>query len=131
VQEFAADRVTTSVVLPEGSTDVSVLPTTAKTELSDTKTFSYLDTFIGRPTKVITVRHVSKNSEAIRVQYRLNRLFALLEPALLIGSIALLFLVSIISSRVDLTIAKDALWVKRQVSLFLTPAPSPRFVTSA
>jgi oligosaccharyltransferase complex subunit alpha (ribophorin I) len=118
MQDFAADRVTTSVVLPEGSTDGKVLPTAAETELSDTKTFSFLDTFIGRPTKMITVRRVSQNSEAIRVQYRFNRLFVLLEPALLIGCIFLLFLVSIISSRVDLTIAKDALWVKRQVEPF-------------
>jgi hypothetical protein len=107
--------VTTSVVLPEGSTDVKVLPSAAHMEVADTKTFSYLDTYIGRPTKVITLRKISMNSETIRVQYQFHRMFALLEPAILIGSIFLLFVASIVCSRMDFTIAKDARWVKQQV----------------
>jgi hypothetical protein len=54
VQDFFAESVTTTVILPEGSSDVKVSLGRLKAEVSDDRTFTYLDT-IGRPTKIIQV----------------------------------------------------------------------------
>jgi hypothetical protein len=131
-QEFIADRITTRVILPEGSAAVSVNPTAFPTSQEDSRTFSYLDTFLGRPTKVITARNVTRAAlrHPVEVRYTFTPVFILLEPALLIGAFLALFLTSIVFSRLDLTIAKDDRWRKRQVRPCHTPcAMSNCFIT--
>ena len=49
--------------------------------------------------------------------YDFNEAFMLLEPALLVATFLLLFLVAIVASRVDLTIAKDERWRAAQVRI--------------
>lgn len=56
MQDFFAESVTTRLVVPEGSSDVHVALGRLTAEVSDNRTFTYLDTMIGRPTKIIKVR---------------------------------------------------------------------------
>lgn len=55
VQDFFAESVTTRVVIPEGSSDVQVSLGRIRAEVTEERTFTYLDTMIGRPTKIIQV----------------------------------------------------------------------------
>ena len=55
MQDFFAESVTTRVIIPEGSSDVQVSLGRLTASISDDRTFTYLDTMIGRPTKIIQV----------------------------------------------------------------------------
>ena len=55
VQDFFAESVTTRVVIPEGSSDVQVDLGRLTASITDDRSFTYLDTMIGRPTKIIQV----------------------------------------------------------------------------
>ena len=124
MQDYVADEVTTRVILPEGSSDVGVRSSRIPLAQSDETSFSFLDTFVGRPTKVLKARDVMRSMLAypIEVTYRFNPVFALLEPALLIGSFFAAFLALIALGRLDWTIAKDSKWHAARVR-----RPSPCF----
>jgi len=101
------------VILPEGSSGVSVkapFPVTVKTE---NFIFTYLDSKkFGRPVVLIEATNLANvHNQIIEITYYFNSLFLFWEPILLIGSYALLFLVIIACLRLDLSIeeAKSSL----------------------
>lgn len=85
--------------------------------VADERTFTYLDTHIGRPTKVITTRRMtSDDTDAhVHISYKFSPLYALLEPALLCAVFATLFAIVLGASRLDLTIVRGAAWRAEQV----------------
>lgn len=117
LQDFQADVVTTRVAVPEGSTAVRVDPGRLSADVSEERTFTYLDTAIGRPTKVITTRRMTGDdtSAFVHVSYKFSPLFALLEPALLCAVFVFLFAAVLGCSRLDLTLVRGAAWRAQQV----------------
>jgi Ribophorin I len=69
--------VTTRAILPEGSSAVTVQPSPFVLEESDSKAYSYLDTFFGRPTKTMTVANVTLAAAAHPLQVRVRAMNAL------------------------------------------------------
>lgn len=118
MQDYQADVVTTRIAVPEGSSGVRVNPGRLAAEVSEERTFTYLDTHIGRPTAVITTRRMTGDDTTayMHVSYHFAPLFALLEPALLVAVFATLFAAIITFSRLDLTIVRGAAWRAQQVS---------------
>lgn len=117
LQDFQADVITTRVAVPEGSSSVRVDAGRLAASVADERTFTYLDTHIGRPTKVITTRRMTSDDRDahVHVSYKFSPLYALLEPALLCAVFATLFAVVLGASRLDLTIVRGAAWRAEQV----------------
>ena len=70
LQDFVADYVATKGILPEGSSNLVVQPSVLELQEADGKAFSYLDTFVGRPTKTLTATNVTRAALAHPVQVR-------------------------------------------------------------
>lgn len=66
-----ADVVSTRVILPEGSSNLAVQPNPFSLEESDSKAYSYLDTFIGRPAKTLVMRNVTRAALVNPLQVRI------------------------------------------------------------
>eukprot|EP00892_Ulva_mutabilis_P006032 jgi/Ulvmu1/3800/UM018_0010.1 len=115
-EDFQADVVTTRVALPEGSSALRVDAGRLTAAVAEERTFTYLDTAIGRPTAVITTHRMTSDdtSAYVHVSYRFAPLFALLEPALLVAVFATLFAAILGFSRLDLTIVRGAAWRAQQ-----------------
>ena len=122
MQDYQADVVTTRVVVPEGSSAVRVNAGRLQADVAEERTFTHLDTHIGRPTAVVTTRRMTGDdvSAHVHVSYKFSLLFAALEPALLVAVFATLFAVVLGFSRLDLTIVRGAAWRAQQVP----PPPS-------
>lgn len=114
VQRLVVDNLTVKVVLPEGAYDVKPkLDIEADSITYDTK-YTYLDT-AGRPVLILKLANmVDEIGGEFVVHYKMAPFAAFREPALLIGTLALLFACAIAYLRVDLSINKDAKWVEAQ-----------------
>jgi len=93
------------VILPEGSSDISV-KAPFDVSISHDHVVTYLDSKnFGRPTVLISKSNLANiHNQEIEISYHFNSSFLLWEPILLIGSYAILFLSIIVCLRIDLSI---------------------------
>ena len=70
MQDFIADVVRTRLILPEGASDVRLRPGALPLTEEDGRTFSYLDTAVGRPTKTVTAVKVTRAALTAPVEVR-------------------------------------------------------------
>jgi len=101
----AIDSQVLKVILPEGSSDISV-KAPFDVETTHDSTITYLDSkSFGRPTVLIAKNNVNNiHNQYIEIWYSFSSIFLLWEPILLIGSYFSLFLLVIACLRVELSI---------------------------
>ncbi|KAI6654171.1 Dolichyl-diphosphooligosaccharide--protein glycosyltransferase subunit 1 [Oopsacas minuta] len=101
------DEIVLSIVLPEGSQDIKFDPPYPVDSESTSLHYTYLDT-IGRPLLTITKRNLVENHiEDFTISYSFNSIMLLQEPLLLFTAFFLVFVVVIISVRLDFSIVED------------------------
>jgi len=96
------------VILPEGSSDISVHAPFDVSESYD-HVITYLDSKnFGRPTALISKNNLANiHNQYIEISYHFSSSFLLWEPILLIGSYAIIFLAFILCLRIDLSIEES------------------------
>ena len=107
VQDVVCDELSTTVVLPEGATDIRhALPFDAVASRGVKHT--YLDVG-GRPTLTLTVRNaVAEHGVPLVVSYRLPTWRPLVEPLMVVAAVAAVFGTCLALSRVDASLARAA-----------------------
>ncbi|KDP36760.1 hypothetical protein JCGZ_08051 [Jatropha curcas] len=107
INELVIDNLIVKVVLPEGSTDLSVSTPFPVKQQQETK-ISHLD-IVGRPVVVLEkVNVVPEHNQYFQVYYRFNKLLMLQEPFMLISGFFLFFVACIVYVHVDLSISKSS-----------------------
>lgn len=107
MNEVVIDTLIVKVVLPEGSTDISVSVPFPVKQWQETK-FSHLDV-IGRPVIVLEKTNaVPEHNQHFQVYYKFSNLSMLREPLMLISGFFLLFVASILYMHADLAISKSS-----------------------
>ncbi|XP_077287574.1 dolichyl-diphosphooligosaccharide--protein glycosyltransferase subunit 1 [Arctopsyche grandis] len=105
--DMAVDRVTTTIILPEGSTDIKVTTPYPITRHKDTLHHTYLDT-TGRPTISFSKSNLVENHiQDFQLRYSFPRILMLQEPILVVIFLYILFLCVIVYVRLDFSIHKD------------------------
>ncbi|KAK3010629.1 hypothetical protein RJ639_012332, partial [Escallonia herrerae] len=107
MNEMVIDNLIVKVVLPEGSSDISVSVPFSVKQGQETK-FSHLD-MVGRPVVVLEKTNVvPEHYQHFLVHYKFNSLSLLREPLMLISGFLFLFVACIIYHHADLTISKSS-----------------------
>lgn len=107
INDLIVDKLIVKVVLPEGSTDISVDIPFAVKQSYETK-LSHLD-MDGRPVTVLEKTNVVlEHNQYFQVYYKFNSLSLLREPLMLISGFFLLFIACIVYLHADLTISKSS-----------------------
>ncbi|GMY28953.1 dolichyl-diphosphooligosaccharide--protein glycosyltransferase subunit 1A-like [Fagus crenata] len=107
MNEVVIETLIVKVVLPEGSTDISVFAPFPVKQWQETK-FSHLD-IVGRPVTVLEKNNVvPEHNQHFQVYYKFISLSMLMEPLMLISGIFLLFVSGIIYMHADLSISKSS-----------------------
>lgn len=105
--DMVVEKATVKIILPEGSTNMKLLPPYAVTRLGDQLHYTYLDT-VGRPVIVFTKENVVENHISdFNLKYNFSKVLMIQEPLLIIGFLYALFLVVIVWTRLDFSITKD------------------------
>ncbi|KAB2096371.1 hypothetical protein ES319_A01G103900v1 [Gossypium barbadense] len=105
VIELVIDTLIVKVVLPEGSSDISVAAPFFMKQCQETK-ISHLD-IVGRPVVVLEKTNlVPEHNQYFQVYYKFNRLSMLREPLMLISGIFLFFVPCIVYMHADTSISK-------------------------
>lgn len=100
------DEVNLKIILPQGADDIKISsPMGANREI--TVTNSYLDT-VGRPTVIMSFSNIidAQRVAEVYVTYSYTFADALRKPLSLAGTIATLFMVALISSKIDVSILR-------------------------
>lgn len=101
------EDVTVCIILPEGSTDLSLKTRQPIVRLPDSLHYTYLDT-IGRPMIKLQMSNVVESHISdFELIYKFPKAFMFHEPLIVIVAIYILFLTVIIWVRLDFSIAKD------------------------
>lgn len=102
--DISYGEVHVSVILPEGATNIEVVPP-GGSPIEHSETFSYLDT-VGRPTVKLSYKNLvdSHRRGYIYVSYKYSKLDSLRKPLTIAGTFALVFVVALIVSKVNLKI---------------------------
>ncbi|XP_021746505.1 dolichyl-diphosphooligosaccharide--protein glycosyltransferase subunit 1A-like [Chenopodium quinoa] len=107
IDELVVDELIVKVVLPEGSSDLSVSISFPVEQEQETK-LSHLD-ISGRPVMVLRkVNAVPEHNQHFQVYYKFNCLSLLREPLMLISGFFFLFVAGIAYSHADFSISKSS-----------------------
>ncbi|KAF5455604.1 hypothetical protein F2P56_025164 [Juglans regia] len=107
VNEVVIDTLIVKVVLPEGSTDISVSAPFSVKQGQETKV-SHLD-LVGRPVVVLEKTNVvPEHNQHFQVYYKFSSLSMLMEPLMLISGFFFIFVACIVYMHVDLSISKSS-----------------------
>jgi oligosaccharyltransferase complex subunit alpha (ribophorin I) len=107
MNELIIENLIVKVVLPEGSTDISVSTPFPVTQSLETK-ISHLD-IAGRPVGVLEKTNaVAEHNQNFQVYYKFNILSMLREPMMLISGFFFLFVACIVYMHADLSISKSS-----------------------
>ncbi|XP_018860642.1 dolichyl-diphosphooligosaccharide--protein glycosyltransferase subunit 1A-like isoform X1 [Juglans regia] len=107
INELVVDTLIVKVVLPEGSTDISVSAPFPVKQGQETK-FSHLDV-VGRPVIVLEKTNVvPEHNQHFQVYYKFSSLSMFREPLMLISGFFFLFVACIIYMHADLSISKSS-----------------------
>ncbi|KAI9201419.1 hypothetical protein LWI28_023219 [Acer negundo] len=107
MNELIIDNLIVKVVLPEGSTDISVSAPFPIEQSQETKV-SHLD-IAGRPVAVLQKTNVVPElNQYFQVHYKFNSLSMLREPLMLIVGFFCLFVAGIVCMHVDMSISKSS-----------------------
>ncbi|CAK9313261.1 unnamed protein product [Citrullus colocynthis] len=107
INDVVIDRLIVRVVLPEGSSDISVYVPFSHKQWHETK-FSHLD-IEGRPVVVLEKENVvPEHNQHFQVYYKFNSISMLREPLMLIFGFFILFVSCIIYMHSDMSISKSS-----------------------
>ncbi|KAF5203638.1 Dolichyl-diphosphooligosaccharide--protein glycosyltransferase subunit [Thalictrum thalictroides] len=107
MQELVIDNLIVKIVLPEGSSDVSVSVPFSVKQLQEVK-YSHLD-IVGRPVAVLERKNaVPEHNMHFQVYYKFSGLSLLREPLMLISGFLFLFISCIIYMHADMSISKSS-----------------------
>ncbi|XP_059637598.1 dolichyl-diphosphooligosaccharide--protein glycosyltransferase subunit 1A [Cornus florida] len=107
INEVVIDNLIVKVVLPEGSSDISVSVPFPVKQWQETK-FSHLD-MVGRPVIVLEKTNaVQEHNQHFQVYYKFSNISLLMEPFMLISGFFFLFVACIIYMHADMTISKSS-----------------------
>jgi oligosaccharyltransferase complex subunit alpha (ribophorin I) len=108
ITEGISDEFVTRVALPEGASILKVETSGNRAEITEDKTFSYLD-FLGRPTVVVTMKnHIPQAIEGnLRITYKFSKVNLLIEPLYIVAGIFGTFLTTIVIGRMNLDFKKE------------------------
>lgn len=105
--DMVVDEIKTTVILPEGTTDVKVTPPYPIIRHPDTLHYTYLDTK-GRTTISFTKKNLVENHiQDFQLRYSFPQILMLQEPILVVIFLYILFLLVIVYVRLDFSIHKD------------------------
>ncbi|XVF35803.1 hypothetical protein REPUB_Repub19eG0002200 [Reevesia pubescens] len=105
--ELVIDTLIVKVVLPEGSSDISVAAPFPVKQWQETK-ISHLD-IDGRPVVVLEKANVvPEHNQYFQVYYKFNKLSMLREPLMLISGFFFLFVASIVYMHADISVSKSS-----------------------
>jgi oligosaccharyltransferase complex subunit alpha (ribophorin I) len=104
--DMGYDKVYVNVILPEGAADIKIVSLFG-TDLSLSKTYSYLDT-IGRPTVKLAYGNLIDGHRGgdLYVQYTYTQWDALRKPLVITATLASIFTMVLFLSKVDVSILK-------------------------
>ncbi|KAK7310661.1 hypothetical protein RJT34_08297 [Clitoria ternatea] len=107
INELVIDTLIVKVVLPEGSSDITVSAPFPVKQTQETK-LSHLDV-VGRPVAVLEKNNVvPEHNVHFQVYYKFNSLSMLREPLMLISGFFFLFVACIVYTHADLSISKSS-----------------------
>ncbi|KAM7252988.1 hypothetical protein ACFE04_025606 [Oxalis oulophora] len=107
MDELVIENLIVKVVLPEGSTDISVSTPFPVKQSLETK-ISHLD-IVGRPVVVLEKKNsVPEHNQSFQVYYKFSVLSMLREPLMLISGFFFLFVTCIVYMHADLSISKSS-----------------------
>ncbi|XP_066996826.2 dolichyl-diphosphooligosaccharide--protein glycosyltransferase subunit 1 [Anabrus simplex] len=105
--DMVVDQITTKIILPEGASNIKLIPPYSVERLPNALHYTYLD-IKGRTVIILRKNNLVENHiQDFKLQYQFPRLLMLQEPLLVIIAFYLLFLVVIIYVRLDFSITKD------------------------
>ncbi|KAI8929936.1 Ribophorin I-domain-containing protein [Entophlyctis helioformis] len=107
ISDLTVEQAIFRVVLPEGASDVQVDSSLPMDSVSNSITFTYLDT-TGRPTVTLTKRNlVDDYNGLVQISYAYDSSKLLQKPLVVAAYVFGFFLVFVVYSRLDLSITKD------------------------
>lgn len=107
MNDLVVDELTVKVVLPEGSTDISVSVPFSVEQAEETK-ISHLD-ITGRPVIVLQKKNaVPEHNQHFQVYYKFSNISLLREPLMLVSGFFFLFVACIVYMHADVTISKTS-----------------------
>ncbi|XP_055317828.1 dolichyl-diphosphooligosaccharide--protein glycosyltransferase subunit 1 [Sitodiplosis mosellana] len=105
--DMVIEKATVKIILPEGTSNIKLIPPYPVTRLPDQVHYTYLDT-VGRPVIVFTKQNLVENHIVdFNLKYNFSKVLMVQEPLLIIGFLYALFLIVIVWTRLDFSITKD------------------------
>lgn len=105
--DMVVDEATVKIILPEGANNIKLISPYPVNRQADSLHFTYLDTF-GRPVITFTKKNLVENHiHDFNLKYNFAKVTMLQEPFLVIGFFFILFVIVIISTRLDFSIYKE------------------------
>lgn len=105
--DMVIEKATVKIILPEGTSNIKLIPPYSVTRLPDLVHYTYLDT-VGRPVIVFTKQNLVENHISdFNLKYNFSKVLMIQEPLLIIGFLYALFLIVIVWTRLDFSITKD------------------------
>ncbi|KAJ3295132.1 proteasome regulatory particle base subunit [Borealophlyctis nickersoniae] len=105
--DVTIEKAIVSIALPEGATNIKVSTPFSLDKLTNTTTYTYLDT-LGHPTVILEKRNVvDEYAVPITITYDYSSVSLLQKPLAVSVAILLLFALSALYTRLDLAIIKD------------------------
>lgn len=105
--DMVVDEATVKIILPEGVNNIKMISPYPVNRQADSLHFTYLDTF-GRPVITFTKKNLVENHiHDFNLKYNFSKVTMLQEPFLVIGFFFILFVIVIISTRLDFSIYKE------------------------
>lgn len=102
------DTATVKIILPEGVSNVKLITPYPVQRLPDQIHYTYLDT-VGRTVVVFTKSNMVENHISdFNLRYKFTKVLMIQEPLLIIGFLYVLFLIVIVWTRLDFSIAKES-----------------------
>lgn len=106
--DMAIEKATIKIILPEGSTNIKLIPPYSVSRLPDQVHYTYLDT-VGRPVIIFSKQNLVENHIAdFNLKYNFSKVLMIQEPLLIIAFLYALFLIVIVWTRLDFSITKDS-----------------------
>lgn len=105
--DMVIEKATIKIILPEGTSNIKLIPPYSVNRSPDQVHYTYLDT-VGRPVIVFSKQNLVENHIAdFNLKYNFSKVLMIQEPLLIIGFLYALFLIVIVWTRLDFSITKD------------------------
>lgn len=102
------EKATIKIILPEGVSNVKLIPPYSVQRLPDQTHYTYLDT-VGRTVIVFTKSNLIENHISdFNLRYKFTKALMIQEPLLIVGFLYVLFLIVIVWTRLDFSISKPS-----------------------